>query len=278
MINILLSTYNGERFLAQQLDSILNQSYSDWRLYIRDDGSKDSTQDILRQYASKDKRITVVSDNENLGAMMSFEHLLRQYGDAEYIAFSDQDDVWDRDKISLSIEAMKQAEQQYPGKPIVVHSDLRVVDSTLRPIASSFWKYSNIIPKLLDANIYYLAISNSVTGCAMLFNSTARSCSLPFYNNAYMHDAWITLKVKISGGVIVPIDKPLISYRQHGDNTLGAVNYNIFGRSIAVRIEDAKRSYRMSHPYVFKNKLQFFIWKVIYIYNRWLYNCLNRSL
>ena len=268
MINILLSTFNGAKYLAQQLDSILAQSYSDWRLLVRDDGSTDNTRTILQSYSTKDPRISIIQDGENVGAMRSFERLLTQHSEAAYYAFCDQDDVWEPDKLSLSLDAMHQAEQQYPNKPIVIHTDLKVVDSQLKLLAPSFWQYSNLRPDLLDTHLRYLAISNSVTGCTMLFNQHARTCALPFSNKAYMHDAWIALQVKRSGGILIPLYQTPIAYRQHQDNALGAVKYSIWTRSLKTRVEDAKRSYSMSHPDVFANILTFIGWKIIYFCHR----------
>jgi glycosyltransferase involved in cell wall biosynthesis len=179
-----MSTYNGERYLNQQLDSILAQSVSEWQLFIRDDGSTDSTLDLLQKYANNHpKKIHIITDGENLGACKSFERLLQLHGNADYIAFADQDDVWLPDKIELSLRTIKQAEQQYPNLPIVVHTDLQVVDEHLNEISPSFWQYSNIRPSLLNDNLHYLAICNSVTGCTALLNHNVCLCSLPFSKN-----------------------------------------------------------------------------------------------
>ena len=268
MIAILMSTYNGERYLAQQLDSILAQTITDWRLTVRDDGSTDGTVAVLREYSKKEPRITLVTDGENIGPCRSFERLLTQCEEAEYYAFADQDDVWRPDKLAICIASMKSAESRYPDRPIVVHTDLQVVDSHLEEIAPSFWKYSNIRPNLLDNNIRYLAICNSVTGCAMMFNQRARACSLPFGANAYMHDAWIALRTAEAGGKVVPVPQTPIAYRQHSANSLGAVRYSVLGKSWEQRKEGAGLSYRMSHPAIYKNKLQFLVWKLIYILHR----------
>ena len=266
MIAILMSTYNGERFLREQLDSILSQTYTAWQLYVRDDGSTDATVSILREYATAhpERVIIDLSEGKPLGACGSFMHLLAQHGDADYFAFADQDDVWLPNKLEVSLAAMEQAEREHPNIPIVVHSDLQVVDEQLQPMHPSFWRYSNIRPDLVDQNRYYLAISNTVTGCAMLMNRAARAASLPFPSSAYMHDAWIALQTLLSGGIVCPIGEATILYRQHGTNVLGAVHYSLFGRTIRSHIEDARLCYRMGHPMVYKNKAHFLLWKVTY--------------
>lgn len=265
-----MSTYNGERYLTKQLDSILAQTIAEWRLFIRDDGSTDGTVDILRQYAKKDSRISIIKGEENVGAVRSFERLLQQSDGAEYYAFSDQDDVWQSDKLAVCIEAIQQAERECPDKPIVVHTDLQVVDESLTEIAPSFWQYSHIRPELQDNNIHYLAISNSVTGCAMMFNKRVRACSLPISEKAHMHDAWVALMTLVNGGEVIPVNRTTIAYRQHGENTLGALKFSIW-HGLVQRRRISARNYTMAHPEVYSNQVQFYIWKVIYLLHRAFY-------
>ncbi len=272
MLYILLSTYNGERYLAEQLDSILAQTYTEWKLFIRDDGSKDGTKAILKTYAeAHPERIFLdESESKGLGAMRSFEYLLAHHGEADYFAFADQDDVWDANKIAVCMEALIREETLASGKPVVVHSDLRVVDEQLDEIAPSFWRYSNIRPDMVDGNSRYLAISNSVTGCAMLFNHAAAVCSLPMSGEAYMHDAWVALMTVCHGGKVVPLHKATIAYRQHRHNVLGAVAYHPWGRSLSQRWHEAQISYRRSRGWVYRNRVQFFVWKIIFFVHRLL--------
>ena len=269
MLHILMSTYNGERYLSAQIESILTQDYTDWRLFVRDDGSIDGTCRILTHYAQQDKRITVVRDGENLGACRSFGRLLEQYGEAEYFAFADQDDVWLPEKLTVCMNEMHRQESETgTTTPIVVHTDLRVVDEDLQELAPSFWKYSNIKPELLNTRIRYLAICNTVTGCACLFNRAARDCSVPVSKDAYMHDAWVALMTLYHKGRIAALTQATVLYRQHRGNVLGAVQYKTFGRGIARRRFEAEVCYRRARGYVYKNKVQFMWWKVIYFIHR----------
>lgn len=265
MINILMSTYNGERYLAEQLDSILGQTYTDWRLFVRDDGSKDNTIEILRKYAAAHpEQIRLSLDNENLGACASFERLLVQHGDADYFAFCDQDDVWMPDKLAVCVAEMQRQEQLLLNKPVVVHTDLQVVDEQLTMLSPSFWAYGGIYPEILDHNIHFLAICNSVTGCAMLMNRLARECTLPFPPHVFMHDAWIGIRVLAEGGTIAPISQTTIYYRQHIDNVCGAQRYRFRLNNLREKYRLAQRSYATGHPLVFHNELQFLWWKIIY--------------
>ena len=264
MIAILMSTYNGERYLAEQLDSIIAQTCTGWRLFVRDDGSTDRTQQILDEYGAKDHRITLLRDQENLGACRSFEHLLEQCGDADYYAFADQDDVWKPNKLAICLDTIRKAERDFPNQPVVVHTDLQVVDDQLNEIAPSFWQYGGIVPQILDANIHYLAICNSVTGCAMMMNRAARKAALPFLPGIFMHDAWVALMVLKAGGRVIPIPQTTIRYRQHTQNVCGAQQYRFRMSNIREKYRLAQRSYRTGHPLVFKNKVHFVWWKTIY--------------
>lgn len=267
MLHILLSTYNGERFLREQLDSILAQSYTDWRLFIRDDGSTDGTKAILDSYAKADKRINLLYDNDNIGACRSFERLLTLYGEADYYAFCDQDDVWLPHKLALSIDAMQSREASL-GKhtPIIVHTDLKVVDEQLQELAPSFWAYGGIHPEILDSNIHFLAICNSVTGCAMLMNNAARQGVLPFPPHVFMHDAWMGIRVLERGGAVVPVHTPTILYRQHGENVCGAQRYRFTLTNLREKYRLAVRSYQTGHPLVFRNVVHFLWWKTRYFF------------
>lgn len=266
MINILMSTYNGAEFISAQLDSICSQSYSKWQLYVRDDGSTDNTRQIVEQYASTDSRIHLLPDDHlRLGAMQSFEQLLSLCGDAPYLAFADQDDVWNTDKLQVCYNHITQREAQIgQSTPIVVHTDLTVVDHDLNTIAESFWQYSNLHPQLIESNIHYLAIANCLTGCTMLLNQACRQASLPFYHNAYMHDAWIGLSTMLNNGEIIAINQPTMLYRQHQKNTLGALEYQFTLGQWKWKWFLAKRSYTAAKPYVFKNIAQFIYWKIRY--------------
>lgn len=262
MISILMSTYNGAAYIAEQLDSIIAQSVQDWELIVRDDGSTDGTQEILREYEKKDVRIRVVDDTERRGAMRGFEWLLERYGVGEYVAFADQDDVWLQDKLNVCVDRMRQSEREYGSDtPIVVHTDLRVVDSTLNIVAKSFWEYTFIKPDVLNRRAKYLAICNSVTGCTMLMNQAARSVSLPFGEKALMHDSAIAISTMLNHGKVVPVYVQTMLYRQHGDNALGAVEYRLC-RSLDARYQEAKEHYMAYHPEVFPNVVAFVYWKI----------------
>ena len=266
MIDILLATYNGEKYLREWLQSLSKQTYSDWRLLVHDDGSTDHSMHILREEtAGWPQEVKILPpEPKPLGAIRSFEKLLKA-SDSDYCAFADQDDVWLPEKLALCIEAMQKEEAIHERKtPIVVHTDMRVVDSELNKIDGSFWQYSNLRPALLESDVHYLAVANCLTGCTMLLNNAAREVALPIGENAYMHDAWTGLQVMLHGGEIVAIDTPTLLYRQHEGNTLGAVRYRFSLLNWKEKWRLARQSYRGGHPQVFKNRLHFAWWKMRY--------------
>lgn len=220
MIAILLATYNGEKYLVEQLDSIINQSYINWILYIHDDGSSDGTIAIINQYCDRYENIIYLPDLiAHRGAAQSFMWLLEQVN-ADYYMFCDQDDIWLPNKIEKTYIAMQDKSMK---TPVLIFSDLVVVDSDLNIINKSFWSYCKF-EKLVD-NSNYLKVLNYVTGCTMMINGKAKLVSLR--NKCLcMHDSWIAMCVLANKGVIHPINEKMTLYRQHGKNVLGATEYH----------------------------------------------------
>jgi len=218
MVAILLSTYNGEKYLTEQLSSILYQSYSDFILYIVDDGSIDNTVKVIDEFCSKDERIIkLTKESKHDGAAKSFIWLLEQIT-ADFYFFCDQDDVWFKDKIDKSLALAKQCVQD---KPILIHSDLQIVDDTMQVLHNSFWDFNGSKPSEFSSFKFHCAYNN-IPGCTMLINKTTRDLTLPMPKTAKMHDAWIALVVSFNKGLILSINEPLIYYRQHSNNTIGA--------------------------------------------------------
>jgi glycosyltransferase involved in cell wall biosynthesis len=224
-VEILLATYNGERFLREQLESLLAQTHGDWRLLVRDDGSTDRTEAILEEaQAEHPERIDIVRDDfGRLGATRNFLRLL-ELSRGPYIMFSDHDDVWLPDKIRVSLTALRQAEEESPNLPMLVHTDLTVVDAALQHLADSFWQVRRIQIDDRDP-LSSLVHLNGVTGCTILMNRRAREVSLPAPAHVRLHDWWIALNVA-SKGRIISLAQPTVLYRQHETNAIGAPGRN----------------------------------------------------
>ena len=219
MITVLLAVYNGEKHLREQIDSILNQTVNDIKIVIRDDGSSDKSPEIINEYAEKySGRISVLSGAPTGSPAANFGELLIQ-SDDDYIMFADQDDVWFSDKVQKTFDAMVKAENGEKSVPVLVHSDMSVADEKLSVTAKSFFEYQKIIPE--DLSLNRLLVQNYVTGCTVMINRALKNKALPIPENAVMHDWWLAL-VASAFGKIQTINAPLMYYRQHGGNQVGA--------------------------------------------------------
>ena len=235
-IVVLLSTYNGEKYLEEQLDSLASQNGVVIELLVRDDGSTDGTAAILDRWQDEGRLSWYTS--ANLGPGKSFMHLLQTAGGGGYYAFCDQDDVWLPDKLQLTMEKMHEVELANPGKPVIVHTDMRVVDENLGLIHDSFWRSSGLRPDIL-CTFPYLSVCNCVNGCTILMNSAARELILEKYveHDVMIHDVISALTVACYGGVIDYVDTPTVLYRQHASNVVGAMEYSK-GHALVERLFD----------------------------------------
>ena len=227
---ILMATYNGEEFIREQINSILNQTYKNWKLIIHDDGSTDNTVDIIKEYTKKyPNKIILIEDNIKCnGAKENFSHLIKSVHknfNFDYILFSDQDDIWLPNKIEVSLSKIQEMENKF-GKniPLLVHTDLKVVDEYLNIMSNSFWRFQRLNPKKNSFN--YIMVQNNVTGCTTMINKALFKKFKSIPANAIMHDWWIAL-IASAFGKIIPIYEPTVLYRQHKDNDTGAKKFDI---------------------------------------------------
>lgn len=223
LVYILLATYNGEKYLKEQLDSLFRQTYQNWTLWIHDDNSKDNTVSIIKNYKNKyPNKIKFLDDDISTGgAKENFSYLLNNIDkDFDYIMFCDQDDVWIKNRVELFVNRMEIEEQKNQELPLVVFSDLTVVDDRLNVISQSMIKSQKLNPTI--ANFFsLLKCQNVITGCAMMLNKKAFEVSTPIPKNILMHDWWIGL-ITAKYGKNIFLDERTILYRQHGGNVVGA--------------------------------------------------------
>ena len=220
-IEILMATYNGEKYIEEQIKSLFKQTYKNWTLLIRDDGSKDNTVGIIRKYEKENpNRIKFLEDKKGgLKAKNNFLELLRN-SQEEYVMFCDQDDIWLPNKIELTLKKMLEVEIG----PTLIHTDLKVVDEKLKIISNSFWKFQNLDPNRKKYN--HLIVQNNITGCTMMVNKELIALCKEEFKNGIMHD-WVIGIIASLKGKIEYIDTQTILYRQHGKNDVGAKKYNL---------------------------------------------------
>ena len=253
-VDILLPAFNGADYIGIQIESIQKQGYTDWKLLIRDDGSTDQTVSIIKEYALQDKRICLIKDgNESLGVIRNIGCLLERSG-AQYIMLCDQDDVWLPDKIEKSLNRLLQMEKDSPGLPQLVHSDLKVVDRSLKEIAPSFRHFQHLDPAC-SGRINRLLVQNVAVGCTMIMNRRLVELALPMPEGVLMHDWWIAL-VACALGRIGYIHEPTIMYRQHGSNTLGGKRYDMHRILERLRLSKQVRADFLGTIYQAKDLLQ----------------------
>lgn len=218
---VLLSTFNGQQYLVEQLDSLLAQHSVELEILVRDDGSTDSTIEILSHYQGRNLLRFVAGPN--VGPARSFLALTQLAGDADYYALCDQDDVWDSDKLSIAIDLLSQMD---PSRPHLYHSAVRLVDERLETLEGRSGRSFFTPPNLLSA-----LVLNSAAGCTMVFNRallelvrTSRSVQ------PSMHDAWILRVCMACGGGVISDRDPHLSYRQHANNAIGGA-HTLIGRA-----------------------------------------------
>lgn len=219
---VLLSTYNGEKYIRKQIQSILQQSYTDFRIMVRDDGSTDSTLEIID--SMKDSRINLIEAGANIGIVNSFSKLL-ELNAFDYFLLCDQDDIWQKNKIESQLNILTKMESEY-GKniPLMTFSDLRMINSDDQLIFHSFWEYAKIVPSKI--NISSLLVQPLATGCTIAGNRKLANIATPIPENVFMHDWWLSILSTAFGKIDSTRDK-LIDYRIHESNRLGVGSHGI---------------------------------------------------
>ncbi len=218
-IEILLGTFNSERYLEAQLESILTQTVTDFRLLIRDGGSEDRTREIIDRYRSAHPDRIVFLETGSAKACENFSRLT-EASEAELVMYADHDDVWHPEKLAMTERCYREAEKRY-GKscPILVFTDRIVTDSQLNKLSDSSFQFQKLDPEKTEFR--RLLLQNIPVGNTMLVNRALLERARPIPYDAVMHDHWLAL-VAAAFGRIVYLPEPTLLYRQHEKNVFGA--------------------------------------------------------
>jgi glycosyltransferase involved in cell wall biosynthesis len=220
-VGIVLATYNCDRaHFAEQIKSIQQQTFQNWICLVTDDGSADEIKQFIQTLLEEDKRFMLHIQPQNLGSYHNFEYGIRYFGQDDsitHVAFSDQDDVWQPDKLSRLLEALE------TSGALLAHSDLTLIDEQGSLLHPSVWKYEHRHPEKLTPQL--LLLRNTVTGCTVMIRRCLITDILPFpkqgQTSDWYHDHWMAL-VATHRGKIAHIREPLVQYRKHSNNVVGA--------------------------------------------------------
>lgn len=218
MISIALATYNGEKYLKQQLDSIFSQTYPDFELIIGDDCSKDNTINIINEYISKGKKIKLIQNTSNLGFKKNFESII-SHCNGDYIAFCDQDDIWTNDHLEVLINNIEN------NLLICANAALIAQDSTNLGLTT---KECYLIPDSLNSDnaLAYLLHTNFCQGTASLISKDLLKTASPIPENIGFHDWWLALVSSLTKQIKY-IDNIVLYYRQHNSSVTKSSKWNI---------------------------------------------------
>ena len=258
MITIIMAVYNGQEYIREQLESLKDQTYTEWRLVIRDDRSSDKTAEIVKKFSDEVEQEVIFKVNEKPSgsAKNNFALLINDAKESDYVMFCDQDDIWKKDKIEITYNKMKQAEERYGRDfPLLVHGDVEVIDENGNINADSMFEMSHINA---DSKLPQILIQNHVTGCTMMCNKKLIAGISEYASSEYiiMHDYLAALYASVFGKIEV-IKKPLLSYRQHSGNSVGAKNNNnpVY---LLKRLANGRKSYKEAME-TSRNQVKFFV-------------------
>lgn len=210
LVSIAMATFNGEKYLSQQLDSIIQQTYRPIEVVIVDDESSDRTIEIIQSYIERYSFISLHQNPQNIGVVATFNQAI-SLCKGEFVALSDQDDVWFDNKVEVLVSNI--------GDNWLIHSDALITDSNLQVIANSHFKFSNK-PNNLEFSDYL--ISNNVTGCCAMFSRKLLDLAMPIPQGFYIHDHYFAIMAAFYNKITFYAND-LIYYRQHDNSTIGAI-------------------------------------------------------
>lgn len=244
-IAVVMATYNGEKYVGEQIESILASTYQDFELFIYDDGSKDNTVSLIQNYEKQNPdKVHVFLNETNLGLTMNFLHALSRTT-ADYIMFSDQDDVCKHNKMAVTLKRMKHMEAQLGREcPIAVFTDAVVVDQNLNVIKNSFFCLGHLNPFKTD--LPHILMENKLIGCTVMVNAALRKVLLSHQmpKEARYHDWWVAL-IAAAFGKIGFIKESTLLYRQHSGNIIGGTGFLSYFKNRVTSLQKQREAIRL---------------------------------
>ncbi|MGX6979955.1 glycosyltransferase [Vagococcus elongatus] len=242
-VEILMATYNGEKYLSAQIESILKQTHTNWTLIVRDDGSNDNSINLLRQFSEKDNRIRIVNDKKgNMGQCLNFRELISYVSADSYVMFADQDDVWFEDKIEVSLDYLMTFENKQNEKILLYTNYFNYQDSTgQKSIAyENTMEFRNVPENII--------VQNWLMGCTMLLTPAMVSIGKDIPIEADNHDNWYAIIASLCGHIVY-YHTPTMLHRVHSNN----VTYREETKKLKNRVQRTIKSFHNKEAYI-KNK------------------------
>ena len=240
-VHIMMATYNGEKYIREQIDSIIAQSYADWELYISDDESTDNTLKIIRQYSdAMPDKIKIINEKRIGGAKNNFIYLFNNCPQSELYMFSDQDDIWLPDKIKKMVDNYDQAGIE----GTLFYSKLRVVDSELNTVSDTF-----IEDLHYSLKNEFMLMNNYIPGCVMLIDDKLKTSIGSIPKECIMHDWWIAMYATYFGHIAC-VEEQLHLYRQHEKNAIGAEQERFNKEDIDKAVKKLKKRKKQNNAFL----------------------------
>lgn len=233
VVHIVMATYNGERFLREQMDSLLCQSYENITIEVCDDGSSDETLAIIHEYCEKDKRVSLHQNKSNEGYVNNFLKGIKR-SNAPYTMLCDQDDIWYKDKVEHTLVKMKQIEGEKNDVPILIYSDAMNYDSDTGKELGRFHESSHLNTKKVDTP--HLFMENKCIGCTCMVNRRIQTYLGELPEQIRVHDWWLAL-ISSHFGKIAYLNEPTLFYRQHSSNMIGGDSYGDYVKDRLSKVE-----------------------------------------
>lgn len=249
-IHIVLATYNAETYIREQIESLLNQTVTDFKIEVCDDGSSDRTIEIIKEYEKQDSRVTLHCNKTNIGYIHNFmQGILRS--EAPYIMLCDQDDIWNPNKIEVTLAAMKKAEEKEKNVPVLVFTDAMNYDSETGKELGRFHASSHLDIKKVDTA--HLFMENKCIGCTVMVNEKIKAFLQEIPGQVRVHDWWLAL-ICSHFGKVVYVDEPTLLYRQHSGNIIGGEAYASYVRKrlggLAAQKEALRETFRQGKAFL----------------------------